>query len=244
MTIAKSDRALTVLSYNIHKGRSFFSRRKSWDVLRKLLFTVEPDIVFLQEFFREPETEQMLEKLSDHLWPHHAYGQNATSGSFHYGNAILSRNAIVKTENFNISTNLLEKRGVLYACIRPEGWGNIHLACTHLNLTHKGRHRQVSLMEGFLKEQGDFSEPLILAGDFNDWSSRLKSDIEGGLQVKEVRNPGSKTPVLTFPSVLPVLDLDKIYQRHFKVRFCQRIMNSTLMFQSDHLPLVAGLEFL
>src|SRR5690606_8562938 len=124
--------------YNIHKGRSFFLRHRTWFVLEKLMNEVEPDILFLQEFLIEPQTEKLLEKFADKMWPHYSFGQNATTGNFQYGNAILSKYPFVETHSTDISTNTLEKRGVLYGKITVEG-KDIFLFCSHLDLTQKGR---------------------------------------------------------------------------------------------------------
>lgn len=227
---------MKVLSYNIHKGRAFFSRKRSWHVLEELLFHTQPDLVFLQEFFREPETEQMLENLADHLWPHHSYGQNAVSGDYHYGNAILSRYPILKSKNHNISTSTYEKRGVLYAQVEIRE-KPVHLYCTHLDLTESGRLVQVRKIKKFISTLSNPTEPLILAGDFNDWNNRLHSLFVKSMDLRDSLSLFQGALVPTFPSVLPLFPLDKIYFRHFDVLKADRIINKVLRYQSDHLPI-------
>jgi len=239
---AKVESQLTVLSYNIHKGRAYFSRKKSWHVLIDLLFTLKPDVVFLQEFFREPESEEALEAAADSLWPFYSYGKNAVQGKFDYGNAILSKNPILHSENLNITTNRLEPRGLLYATIEPKIFGRVHLACTHLNLTHSGRSRQLQSIHQFFEGRINPDDRLIFAGDFNDWSNRLQSQIVGQFNVQDALSAHLKYDAPTFPSFYPMWPLDKIYQRNFEVVESRCLENEKLKFQSDHLPIFTVLK--
>jgi endonuclease/exonuclease/phosphatase family metal-dependent hydrolase len=233
---------LKTLSYNIHKGRAYFSRNRIWHLLQELVFEVQPDLIFFQEFFREPEAEKLLENLADRLWTHHSYGQNATSGDFHYGNAILSKIPITQTANINISTNTLEKRGLLYSIMSPPDCEPIHLACTHLNLTAAGRLDQFKIIHNFLYTQVPISAPLILAGDFNDWNEKLHPLIEKQLELEDVIAKFLGKNIATFPSVMPVFALDRIYGRRFKAHSGGRIINQQLRFRSDHLPIITEIE--
>lgn len=233
---------LKILSYNIHKGRTFFLRKKFWDFLENLFFYLKPDLIFLQEFFREPDAERLLENLADKLWVHQSYGQNATSGDYHYGNAILSKSPILESENISISTNMFEQRGLLYATIHPPDCPRIHLACTHLNLTRNGRQLQAHQISNFLKSRTTFDSPLILAGDFNDWGNHLHLRIEKDLELQDAALTHQKRLVATFPSLFPLFSLDKIYSRHFRVVYSNCLFNQKLKFQSDHLPILAELQ--
>ncbi len=202
---------------------------------------IQPDLVFLQEFFREPETEELLEKLADHLWPHHSYGKNAVSGDYHYGNAILSRFPIEETKNFNISTSAYESRGILYARIHFLDMP-INLFCTHLDLTESGRMRQVVKIDKVVSSICPRSDPLILAGDFNDWNNRLYGHFKQHLDLEDALHATKGFLVPTFPSVFPLFSFDKIYSRHFEVINGDRIFDNSLRYQSDHLPIITELK--
>ena len=116
---------LRVLTYNMHKGFCFYSRQYVLKELREAIRSVDADVVFLQEVMgvhpakenEEHELSSQFEFLADQIWPHFAYGKNAVYSSGHHGNAILSKHPFLAYENINISTNPLERRGLLHAQI-------------------------------------------------------------------------------------------------------------------------------
>mgnify|MGYP003693771521 CR=1 FL=1 len=55
--------------------------------------------------------------------------------------------------------------------------------------------------------------PLIIAGDFNDWRRKGDRTLTDELGVYEVFEEVKGRPARTFPSVLPVFRLDRIYAR-------------------------------
>src|SRR5258708_7724883 len=121
---------LKVLSYNIHKGVCYYTRKVVLDELRQVLRTVNPDIVFLQEVRREPQRSSVasqFEYLADQLWPHYAYGKNAVYTKGHHGNAILSKFPIQFHHNLDISTSRFEKRGLLHAKVKIPSFGDLDL---------------------------------------------------------------------------------------------------------------------
>ena len=86
-------RPLKVLSYNIHKGFSVGNRRFVLERIRQAIRTVHADVVFLQEVLGQHEkhrihvqgwpSQTQFEFLADQVWPHHAYGKNATYTAGH-----------------------------------------------------------------------------------------------------------------------------------------------------------------
>jgi endonuclease/exonuclease/phosphatase family metal-dependent hydrolase len=81
-------------------------------------------------------------------------------------------------------------------------------------------------------------EPLVVAGDFNDWGERLHQAMAGlGLRTFEnIRHA-------TYPSRLPLLHLDRIYARGLQPRSAQVPHGGQWARLSDHLPLIAELAF-
>lgn len=233
---------LRVLSYNIHKGRSFFLRYRTWDALDRLVHQVEPDIIFLQEFLREPQSEKLLEKFADKIWRHYSFGQNATMGDYHYGNAILSKYPFSETYSTDISTNPLERRGLLYGKISPEENKNVFLFCTHLDLTYGGRKKQVQKIHDITSPIVQDSDRVILAGDFNDWDLKLHKDISRKLNCNEVSENVHGLLLPTSPSIYPKLSLDRIYYRNVIAKSSAVLTSPRLKILSDHLPLVTELE--
>jgi endonuclease/exonuclease/phosphatase family metal-dependent hydrolase len=231
-----------ILSYNIHKGRAFFSRKKIWSAIDELVHLVKPDIIFLQEFLKDDDSEKLLEKFADGLWPHKSVGQNATVDGFEYGNAILSKYAFEKTSNTNISTNSYERRGLLHGKITVADKYPLHLFCTHLDLTANGRYKQLKKIEDFVSKEANAKEDLILAGDFNDWNFEIHKKIKSDLLLEEVFENIKGILVPTSPSILPVLALDRIYYRGIKPVTALRVFDRKFRFLSDHLPLVAEVK--
>lgn len=231
------------MNYNIHKGRSFFLRHRTWNALDKLVHAVEPDIIFLQEFLKEPESERLLEKFADRLWPHYSFGQNAMTGDYHYGNAILSKYPFLETHSVDISTNSYEKRGVLYGKVSPREGESLYLFCTHLDLTQGGRHKQLHKIHDILSQTIKSDERVILAGDFNDWDLKLHPLICQNLNCQEASESVNNFLLATSPSIYPKLSLDRVYYRNIEVKSSKVLSDVGLRILSDHLPLVTEFEF-
>ena len=131
----------------MHKGFCFYTRQYVLEQLREAIRRVDADIVFLQEVMgvhpvkmEESELDSQFEYLADQIWSHHVYGKNAVYSDGHHGNAILSKYPFSSFENINISTNPLEKRGLLHAAVEiPEISSQVHLICLHLDLLERGR---------------------------------------------------------------------------------------------------------
>ncbi len=234
---------LKVLSYNIHKGKAFFSRKKTWQVLEELLQMVDPDIIFLQEFLNDSDAQALLELMANKMWPHHSYGQNATMGDYHYGNAIISKLPLLNTQNANISNHALEKRGLLYARIQPEEGRNLHLFCTHLDLLERGRKKQLVKIKHELQSVLPSGDPFLIAGDFNDWRSTLDPLLRESLEVEEVFLKLVGKPMPTSPSILPLFALDRIYYKGLEPRSAVILNHHYLRIGSDHLPIMSEFDF-
>ena len=242
---------LQVATYNIHKGFSHFNRRMTVHELRDQLRVIGADVVFLQEVVgysarnalrhnNWPAAPQH-EFLADTIWSDFAYGRNAVSDDAHHGNAILSRYPIVRVDNEDISTNTVERRGLLHAEIAVPGWAQrLHCVCAHLDLTARGRRIQVEAVCERIASLVPMEAPLVLAGDFNDWRSKA-SDALGHLGVMEVFELTQGRPARSFPARLPLLRLDRIYIRGFNVKYARVHRGDSWAKASDHAALTACL---
>lgn len=239
------DMKLSVLTYNIHKGFKAISRDYVLDGLREAIRTSGADIVFLQEVLGQHvsiKEKNQYEYLADTIWSHYSYGKNAIYDEGHHGNAILSKFPILVEDNLDISTNSLERRGVLYGKIQPPGTKTpIHLFCTHLNLFESSRKSQLKKLSTFVKNRALAEEPIIIAGDFNDWSEKATEELNVELGVIETSIHQTGKHSKTFPAILPVLPLDRIYVRHFEVTNSEVLFHAHRSKLSDHLPIRAGL---
>lgn len=239
---------LRVLTYNMHKGFCFYSRQYVLRELREAIRSVDADLVFLQEVMgvhpvqmSEKELGSQFEYLADQIWNHYAYGKNAIYSDGHHGNCILSKYPITQSENINVSTNPLEKRGLLHACIEMTG-SDLHLVCLHLDLLERGRKQQMERLVNRVRASVPRDAPLIVAGDFNDWQKRFSDPLAQKLGLEEcgVSLTGAHAP--TFPSPRPFLSLDRIYVRHFDIHQHRVLSGLPWKRLSDHAAVLVELE--
>jgi len=243
---------LRVVTLNIHKGLSQFNRRMVIHELREGLRRLQPDLVFLQEvqglnqrhalrFAAWPGEAQHEFLAGDEL--EHVYGRNRVHQHGHYGNALLSRHPIVSSENEDVSDHRFERRGLLHTVVKVPGWKlNLHCICVHLSLHERGRRRQLEAIAARLQVLADQRLPTIVAGDFNDWRQRASSILEQSLGMTEVSVAAGGRHGRTYPSVLPLLRLDRIYVRGFRVLRSRVHRGPPWSLLSDHLAVSAELE--
>lgn len=234
----------TALTYNLHKGRNFLSRRSVLKELAAALSDVAPDVVFLQEVMGLEEGINHLEFLAKPLGYHDAYGLNAFSPDKHYGNAILSRFPIIDFANRNISTNRFERRGSLQARVKVDGGEELMLICLHLDLLESGRAMQIQNVIHQIKHQLVQTPSVLMAGDFNDWRGRVCSVLEGELGMTNAFQTGAAENInpKTFPSFFPTLSLDRFYLKKLFVRDIRVLRGSPWNRLSDHCPVLATFE--
>lgn len=167
---------LRIVSYNIHKGRSAIGSRESLSQLRLGLYGLHPDLLFLQEVQGRNERQNILhaqhESLGAALDMDYCYGCNAVRAQTDHGNALLSRYDILSYENQDISDHKLEQRGLLHATIMVDDT-KVHCLVVHLGLFAGGRTRQITALVERIKRMVPADAPMIIAGDFNDWTNRL-----------------------------------------------------------------------
>jgi endonuclease/exonuclease/phosphatase family metal-dependent hydrolase len=250
--MSKAPPRLRVATLNIHKGLSHFNRRMVIHELRDGLKALEPDLVFLQEVqglnqrhklrFESCPPAGQHEFLAGEEWQH-VYGCNAIYDHGHHGNAILSRFPFVSFENHDVSDHRYERRGLLHCVVAVPGWRrNLHCVCVHLSLHERGRTRQLEAISGRLKEIASSDVPIIVAGDFNDWRHRATAILERQLGMTEVSVAHAGRAAKTYPSILPLLRLDRIYVRGFEVTASRVHSGRPWSMLSDHLAVSAELK--
>jgi endonuclease/exonuclease/phosphatase family metal-dependent hydrolase len=186
--------------------------------------------------------EPQYEFLAGSQWQH-VYGCNAVYDHGHHGNAILSRYPFVSFENQDVSDHRFERRGLLHTVVSVPGWRrNLHCVCVHLSLHERGRNRQLEAISGRLEELAMRDVPMIVAGDFNDWRHRASAILERRLGMTEVSVAHLGRVQPTYPSVLPLLRLDRIYVRGFKVASSRVHRGKPWSMLSDHLAVSAEIE--
>ena len=266
---------IRVATYNIHKGVSSIRSQPRVHALKQAIGKFEADIVFLQEVQGRHDRNAAqfgLESQGKRHWPvasqheffageshNAAYGMNAVYDHGHHGNALLSSFPIATSRNHDVSDHKYEQRGILHCVVQMDGI-DVHCYVVHLGLFESGRGRQTQALIDAVKASAPNNEPVIIAGDFNDWRNTLSARLRADLGVIEVfderasasalgdlvrslaRRKSDPTPARTFPAALPWFRLDRIYVRGFQVDTAQ-VMHGPLWAKlSDHAPIVAALR--
>lgn len=250
---ADSADRLRIATYNIHKGVRGMGLAKRLEIhnLSMGVKALDADLVFLQEvrLFHHREARQF-----DHTWfgwPEQgqaeflapegyevAYRTNAITRHGEHGNALLSRYPIGDIGHHDVSDHRFEQRGLLHVPVRWQGV-QVHAVVAHLGLIHGSRVRQVQKLQRFIEDHVPAGEPLVVAGDFNDWGERLDEPMRG-CGLGRATLPGGKR-VPTFPSRVPVFALDRVYMRGLRCVDMKVPRGPTWARMSDHLPLLAEL---
>lgn len=248
-------RQLTIATYNIHKGLSPLNRKLVIHDVRERLHAFDADIVMLQEVqgahskhakkFADWPTVPQHEHIADGRYTDIVYGQNAIHRFGDHGNAILSSFPINDSVNQEVSHHRYESRGHLMAQIEVPGMARpLTCVCVHLGLFHRSRMMQIARLIEWLDEIAPDDAPLIIAGDFNDWRPRhssISNKLADALGVVEAFETIQGRSPRTFPAVLPMLALDRIYVRGLKVESVQQLHGdvggSLWRRMSDHIGL-------
>lgn len=239
---------LQIATFNIHKGVSSFNARLVLHKQRELIRILNADVVFLQEVRGAHARHRKLtlggqhEFLADSIWPDFVYGQNVVTTSGHHGNAILSKFPIMHWANEDISASTSERRGLLHCEIAIPSWDqHLHCICVHLGLFARWRRQQLAALNSHINSLVPRNAPLIIAGDFNDWRQKAGGILAEQQHLKEVFEVAQGKHARSFPSLLPLLKLDRIYTRGFHVQHSQ-VHGGTLFAKvSDHAALSASL---
>ena len=257
---------LRIATWNIHKGISTVGTRPRVHGIKQAITAMTPDILFLQEV---QGRHDLLALRHAGKWPaqaqheflagdthHSAYGMNAVYDHGHHGNALLSRFPIESSFNHDVSDHAFESRGILH-CVLPIAEVSIHCYVVHLGLFAGSRLRQTEALIQAVASTAPADAPVLIAGDFNDWTNSLSKTLSDRLHVREVfdqrlssRSFGSylrrlsgrgpkKAPARTFPAAMPVLQLDRIYVRGFQVQHVQVHSGPQFAKMSDHAALSA-----
>lgn len=242
---------LRVMTYNIHKGFSAGNTRFVLHSMRKAMVQTEVDLIFLQEIqgehaYRErfiddwPDIPQ-LQFLAGGIWPHQAYGKNAIYDAGHHGNAILSKHPIVSWENINVSGNRLASRSVLHGVIEPpKAQGPVHVVCVHFGLRAVEQRRQLGVLCERIRSHVPNDAPLIIAGDFNDWSGQAGRQVHDDFGLSDVFVTLTRRPARTYPVWLPLLPVDRIFYRGARPTACRCLSGNPWRRLSDHAALYAS----
>ena len=118
----------------------------------------------------------------------------------------------------------------------------LHCINVHLGLFERGRQWQIRALVERIKATVPMDAPLVIAGDFNDWRRKADRALTEALGVVEVFEDVRGRPARTFPSVLPMFRLDRIYARGLEIVDAHVHYASPGNRMSDHAALAATFE--
>lgn len=245
---------LRVATYNIHKGVRGMGPAKRLEIhnLGLGVEALDADLVFLQEVRRFHQGEARRFDRTWFGWPDQeqasylapegyevAYRTNAFTKGGEHGNALLSRWPLGMIGHHDVSDHRFEQRGLLHVPVRWRGI-EIHTVVVHLGLIHGSRMRQVEKLARYIEQQVPPDAPLVIAGDFNDWSERLDNGLVS-CGLTRAQGAGGRRE-LTYPSRVPVFALDRVYTRGLRALNTFVPRGPAWARMSDHLPLVVEME--
>lgn len=242
------DKIISLITYNIHKGFGVGAVRFLLPQMRDAITGLNPDFVFLQEVQGEHSKRQkrieswpdapQFEYIAENIWPHYVYAKNAVYESGHHGNAILSKYPFERFENINLSNINRASRSILHTQLNLAN-RTVHLLCVHLGLFKAERAEQCKALMKRIEEVVPKDEPLLMAGDFNDWRTIISKTLSDELGVEEAFVTKEGQHAKSFPAIRPALCVDRVYFRGMEVVDVACLQGKPWRMLSDHLPLFA-----
>jgi endonuclease/exonuclease/phosphatase family metal-dependent hydrolase len=224
------------MTWNIH-GALGRNPRFDLDRVVSLVRRHAPDIVALQEIdsrrARAAHVDNPFVVLQQALGSHAVDARTVSTADGDYGQALISRWPLRDTQIRDLSYPEREPRRAICTCIETPG-GSVKVVATHLGLSLRERRSQAVALLGMVRA-ADMT--TVALGDFNDW-----------FWVGSVRRslatvlPG-QTPHRTFPSWLPLFQLDRIYLWPSAALLASKTDPEARRL-SDHLPVIADIRVL
>lgn len=244
--------SIKVLTFNIHKGFNWNNSKVTIKHLKENLERLHPDIVLLQEVVGENLHHEkkfdnwisnQFDFLAKDLWSESVYSKHALFDHRHHGNVILSKFPVIFSETEDISLNKFEQRSILYSQLEYEN-NLIHVLCVHLNLLGRDRKKQYQLIKKYIKSKSIGTDPIILAGDFNDWNQQASKNLLSINDLHDAHKSIHGSYGKTFPAIMPMIKLDRIYTKGFKINSSEVLSGIEWNSLSDHLPIHIEIELL
>jgi endonuclease/exonuclease/phosphatase family metal-dependent hydrolase len=241
ITSAAEEHRLRVVSWNVH-GCVGTDRRFAPERIAAILRRLKADVVLLQEVGDirgvHPPVDQA-STIAEALGFSCAVGITVRAGPYGYGNATLTRFAVVESESIDLSVWGREPRLALRAVV---GHDELRLTTlnVHLGLGPEERRTQLRRLLPAIDSQIG-QQPVLMGGDFNDFPpgpvtlTLRHRMIDAAARIKKSR---------TFPSRRPLLRLDRIYVGPgARVIEAWVVSDGDIRIASDHLPVLVELGF-
>jgi endonuclease/exonuclease/phosphatase family metal-dependent hydrolase len=229
---------LRVVSWNVH-GCVGADRRFDPARTAAVLAALAPDVALLQEVGDNrgvhPPVDQAT-TLARALGCTCAVGITLRASAHGYGNATLTRFAVLDSESVDLSVRGREPRLCLRAVVGRDALRVVTLN-VHLGLAPGERRRQLRQL---LPAIANGEEPLVMGGDFNDFPP---GPVSFTLRSRLLDAAARLERPWTWPSRWPLLRLDRVYLSR-AVRLVEARVDRSRESRaaSDHLPLVVELD--
>jgi endonuclease/exonuclease/phosphatase family metal-dependent hydrolase len=224
---------LRIASYNIHGARGG-DRRLDVPRIARVISELGCDTVGLQEVNSRNGAGEapQLDRLAALTGMTAIAGLTIVHDDGHYGNALLTRRAVLAVRRHDLSYARAEPRGALQVELDVEG-ERVHVLVTHLGLRPAERRYQVRRMLELLHDLPK-NEPVVVLGDINEW-------LPLGRPLRWLHGLLGHSPAeRSFPVACPLFALDRVWvrPRHALVAFS--VYRSAVARQaSDHYPVRA-----
>jgi endonuclease/exonuclease/phosphatase family metal-dependent hydrolase len=232
MSAARMPAGAVIVSYNTHGAIGldfrFVPRR-----IAQVIGEIDADIIALQEVVTRSSGFDMLDYLRGETGFHAVAGPTLQLADANYGNGLLTRFPIVSVGRINLDVTRREPRGAIEAILDCDGVP-FRVIATHLGLSPRERHEQIGRLLEAVRAEPEL--PTVLLGDLNEWFLRRTA-------LRWLHNHFGESPAhATFPSLLPMFALDRIWVAPASMLRRSWVHRSRLArIASDHLPLVAEL---
>ncbi len=240
-----------MLSYNIHHAEGV-DGKLDLPRIAAVIKGADADLVALQEVDRQVARSGAVDQpaeLARLTGMQVAFGANIPFGTGEYGNAVLSRQAILESANHALpNVEAGEQRGVLAVRLEwPAAGTSLHFLATHLDHRRDERERIASAeaineLAGKLVEAAKTADPkreplVVLAGDLN-----ATPESKPLAKLAEQWRSASSVPQPTIPVDRPLRQIDYVL---FRPAARWKVVSTTVLDEpiaSDHRPILAVLE--
>ena len=222
---------LTVASYNIHSCEGLDLRVRC-DRIAAILSRTHADVIALQEA-RAGQAEQIARVLGFNV----LFARADHVGGYEFGNAILSRFPIRRSDVYSLGVPHHEQRVCLHAEIAwPGDASAIQVFTAHLGQNEMERRQQAERLasNSILENPSFHNAPRVLLGDFNERS-------RNGIVNQSLASYQCATG-RSWTAFCPILYLDRIYiSSDLKFQDFHIDRTGSALIASDHAPISAVL---
>jgi endonuclease/exonuclease/phosphatase family metal-dependent hydrolase len=224
---------IPVASYNVHQCVGLDGLRQPGRIA-KILSELACPIIGLQEvsFKINGHIDScQLRYFEDATKMQPVEGATRIVGDSCYGNVLLTTFPVRSTKLIDLTVVGREPRGAIESVLQIHGT-DVRVIVTHLGLRSSERRIQVQKLLGSVTD----SLPTMILGDLNEWIPMSRT-------MRWMTNQFGKTNApRTFPSLFPVLPLDRIWSSHGIFTSLSAYMTKLTRVASDHLPIRATLS--